>query len=54
MELLVADGQVHHQVLVALADADHACCGQHVEDELLGGARFEPCRPGQDFWTDNG
>jgi hypothetical protein len=49
MMMLTARLHVHHQVLEHLADAHHGNGGNHVQDQLLSGARLEPGGAGEDF-----
>ncbi|MNR64387.1 hypothetical protein D3C85_1870220 [compost metagenome] len=37
-QLFIGGVEIDHQIAVDLADADHGCSGQHVENHFLGGA----------------
>src|SRR5271170_7371780 len=52
-ELHVGRFEIDHQVLVALARADHACGSEHVEHKLLRRARLEAGRAGQNLRPDD-
>ena len=54
MELLVGLLNVDHEILIHLAGKRHRSGGNHVEDELLSGARLETSGAGEDLRARDG
>jgi len=53
-KLPICLGEVDHEVFVSMTEAHHGGCGEHIEDQFLGGAGFETGGTSENFGANVG